>query len=211
MKKYLLLYAVIATALLVAHHRRYRVETRRLTQNQHALAAEVEHFRTRLGEEAAAAQVLRLRCSEFELLRADDARRIRALGLKIKRLEAAATSVAATSVTFRTPLYDTVIRRDTAAIRPHLPRAAVAALRTAPTANARRFRWHDPWVRVEGVICANSVACRIESVDTLRQIVHRIPRRFLFIRWGTKAIRQQIASSNPHTRIVYTEYVKFER
>ena len=52
---------------------------------------------------------------------------------------------------------------------------------------------------------------RIRSVDTLRQVVHRVPRRFLFIRWGTKALRQQIVSSNPHTRIVYTEYVRIER
>ena len=49
------------------------------------------------------------------------------------------------------------------------------------------------------------------DVDTLRQAVHRIPRRFLFIRWGTKAHRQEIVSTNPHTRIVYAEYVKIER
>ena len=53
--------------------------------------------------------------------------------------------------------------------------------------------------------------CRVESADTLRQVVHRIPRRFLFIRWGTKALRQEIVPSNPHTRIVYSEYVKIER
>ena len=53
--------------------------------------------------------------------------------------------------------------------------------------------------------------CRVESTDTLRQVVHRIPRRFLFIRWGTKALRQEIVPSNPHTRIVYSDYVKFER
>ena len=35
-----------------------------------------------------------------------------------------------------------------------------------------------------------------------------MPRRFLFIRWGTKAVRQEILSRNPHTKIVYAEYVK---
>ena len=44
-----------------------------------------------------------------------------------------------------------------------------------------------------------------------RQVIHRIPRRFLFIRWGTKALRQEIVSTNPHTRIVHAEYVKIER
>ena len=51
----------------------------------------------------------------------------------------------------------------------------------------------------------------VESVDTLRQVVHRVPRRFLFIRFGTKAVRQEIVSSNPHTRIVYAEYVRFAK
>ena len=64
-------------------------------------------------------------------------------------------------------------------------------------------------VRVEGAVTADSVLCRVESADTLRQVVHRIPRRFLFIRWGTKALRQEIVPSNPcllytsplHTRL----------
>ena len=75
----------------------------------------------------------------------------------------------------------------------------------------RLFRWRDAWVTIDGLVAGDSVRCRIESVDTLRQVVHRIPHRFLFIRWGTKALRQEIASSNPHTRIVYTEYIRTER
>ena len=75
----------------------------------------------------------------------------------------------------------------------------------------RLFRWRDRWVAVEGRLTADSVVCRVESVDTLHPIVHRIPRRFLFIRWGTKALRQEIRSANPHTRIVHAEYVKIER
>ena len=183
MKKYLILYAVAVTALLVYGHGRYRRETRRLDQNQEALASGIEHYRTRLGQEAASVQALRLRCSEFERLRAADAAEIRRLGIKIRRLEAAAKTVAATSVSLRTPLRDTV----------------------------RLFRWRDAWVTVEGSIGTDSVACRVESTDTLQQVVHRIPRRFLFIRWGTKALRQEIVSSNPHTRIVYSDFVKIER
>ena len=57
-----------------------------------------------------------------------------------------------------------------------------------------------------------SDAClRFESVDTLHQILHRVPRRLLFIRWGTKGVRQEIRSSNPHTRLVYADYVVIER
>ena len=188
MRRFLFCYALLATALLLAGYRRHRSETQRLLQNQSALSAETEHYRIRCGEEAASVQVLRLRCAEFERLRAADAERIRALGVRLRRLEAAAT---------RTPLRDTVIvrQRDTLLVRD----------------TVRLFRWRDAWVRVEGAIGADSVRCRVESVDTLRQIVHRIPRRFLFIRWGTKALRQEIVSTNPHTRIVCSEYVRIER
>ena len=64
---------------------------------------------------------------------------------------------------------------------------------------------------VEGLVGRDTAACRVESRDTLVQILHRVPRRFLFIRWGTKAVRQEILSRNPHTKIVYAEYVKIER
>ena len=197
MKKYLFLYAVAVTALLVYGYGRYRRENRRLTQNQHALAAGIERYRTRLGQEAASVQALRLRCAEFEELRAADAAEIRRLGIKLRRLVAAARTATATKVEIRTPVRDTVVVRlsDTLVVRDTL----------------RLFRWRDAWVRVEGAVTADSVLCRVESADTLRQVVHRIPRRFLFIRWGTKALRQEIVPSNPHTRIVYSEYVKIER
>ena len=197
MKKYLFLYAVLVTALLVVTCRRYHAETRRLVQNQEALASDVAHYRTRAGQEAASAQVLRLRCGEFERLRTDDAEEIRRLGIKIRRLEAAAKAVTATEAEIRTPLRDTVVVRVRDSVPVH--------------DTVRLFRWRDPWVSVEGRISRDSAVCRIRSVDTLRQVVHRIPRRFLFIRWGTKALRQEIVSTNPHTRIVYAEYVKIER
>lgn len=197
MKKYLFLYAVLATALLVYTYRRYHTENRRLQQNQTALASAVEHYKTRAGEEGASTHVLRLRCSEFERLRAEDAARIRELGLRLRRVEAAATTATATAAQFRSPLRDTVVIRvrDTVIVRDTL----------------RSFHWQDTWVRVEGLLSRDSVSCRIASVDTLRQIVHRVPRRFLFIRWGTKALRQEIISSNPHTQIVFSEYLKVEK
>lgn len=197
MKKYLLIYAVLVTALSVYGLRHYRSENRRLSQNQTALGTELTRYRTRAGEEAASAQVLRLRCAEFETLREADAARIRSLGIRLKRIEAASKTAISTDLDISAPLRDTVVVRQCNTLLFH------DTLRT--------FRWHDPWVSIEGVIRRDSVACRIRSVDTLRQVVHRIPRRFLFFRWGTKALRQEIVSSNPHTRIVCSEYVKIEK
>ena len=204
MKTYLILYALAVTLLLAGSLRRYRTETHRLGQNQHALLSQIEQYRTRAGEAAASAEVLQLRCREFERLRAGDAERIRQLGIRLRRVEAAATLANATEIDVQAPLRDSVVRRDFSALCDS--GRMVSAVRFD---SVRLFRWRDPWVTVEGRIRGDSVTCRIESVDTLRQIVHRVPRRFLFIRFGTKAVRQEIVSSNPHTRIVYAEYVRF--
>ena len=112
----------------------------------------------------------------------------------------------ATEIDVQVPLHDTIARRDFAAVCDSGRLAAAVRFDTV-----RSFRWRDPWVTVEGRIRGDSADCRVESVDTLRQVVHRVPRRFLFIRFGTKAVRQEIVSSNPHTRIVYAEYVRFAK
>ena len=88
MKKFFLLYALAVTLSLAGVLRRYRTETHRLEQNQRALLSQVERYRTRAGEAAASAEVLQLRCREFERLRAGDAERIRQLGIRLRRVEA---------------------------------------------------------------------------------------------------------------------------
>ena len=47
--------------------------------------------------------------------------------------------------------------------------------------------------------------------DTLDQVIYRVPRRFLFIRWGTKEIRQAVSVRDPKSTIVYSEYVVLKR
>ena len=164
-------------------------EADRLENNQTALMEQMQLYRTRLDESAASVQALQLRCDEYCRLRAEDARRIRDLGIKLKRVEHLSTTAVKTEVEVAAPLRETVILQDT----------------------LRVFVWCDPWVRIEGVVGRDSVECRVESVDTLRQVVHRVPRRFLFIKYGTKAIRQEIISSNPHTHLCYSEYIELKR
>ena len=187
MKRFLLIALIIAGGLLWVQSARLRSEKRerrRLESNQTALMSEwVESPQSR---------------DLLERLRAADAESIRDLGIKLKRVESTAKTATATVVELRAKLRDTAVVRETSA-----GAVIIDSMRT--------FRWRDPWVTVEGLIERDSVACRVESIDTLRQVVHRVPRRFLFIRWGTKAIRQEVMSSNPHTRIVYTDYIELKK
>lgn len=189
----LMLGAAIAVAAAYRTARHYREDNARLLRNQTALSDSLRRYVTLCGEHAASVEVLTLRCDEFRRLRAADAERIRSLGIRIRRLESTAAAATATAVEIRTPIRDTIVVRDTV------------------HDTLRLFRWRDPWVEVEGRIVRDSAECSVRSRDTLRQIVHRIPRRFLFIRFGTKAVRQEIVSSNPHTEVVYAEYVELKR
>lgn len=201
MRKLLLYYSLTTTLLLVGLAlitTRLHRESSRLRSNQQALLADMTFYRTSLDESAAAVEALTLKCSEYRQLHERDTEHIRRLGIRLRRVESVATHASQSSIEISAPVRDTL-----------LPRPAEPLLAHCDT--ARHFVWHDAWMKVEGCILGDSVHCHIASCDTLRQIIHRVPRRWLFFRFGTKAIRQEIISSNPHTQIVYSEYIELPR
>lgn len=192
MKKFLLIYAMGATLLLiacVAILRHSHLEVARLRNNNEALASEMTLYKSRYNESTASVVALQLQIEEFRRQHAHDAKQIKALGIRLKRVESLAKVATESKVEFVAPRCDTVVLRDTLSL----------------------FRWSDKWVKVEGAIRGESVECKVESIDTLRQVIHRVPHRWWFFRYGTQAIRQDITSSNPHTQIVYTDYIELPK
>ena len=223
MKRYLIMALLVLSGLLwiqTVRLRGERAERRRVQSNNEVLADSMEFYRTASGKHAASRQVLELRASELERYNAQLAATVRELRIKARRLEAAAMTATRTEVQITAPLepaspqssawekYGAGVRRAADSVKAALDRK-FSGLPKVP--EAKVFRWSDRHVSVDGVIRDDSASCRVVSVDTLQQIVHRVPRRFLFIRWGTKAIRQEVVSSNPHTNIVYTEYIELKR
>lgn len=196
MRKFLLWVAVVALILVAicGVALGYLIkENARLCGNQHALIEGVEFYRTESGKSAASVEVLQLELAEFRSLREQDAEEIASLGIRLRRAESYAKSVAMTTLT------DTVVVRDT------------VVLRDTVTMPARHFAGEDAWSRVEGILFGDSLHYAIRTTDTLHQVVHRVPRKFLFIPYGTKAIRQEVWSSNPNTELIYTEYIELPR
>lgn len=192
MRKYLLIYAIAVTLLLIVgivilEHR--QSEIARLRNNNEALTSEVKLYKTKLDESTASVVAMQLRLNEYRKQHARDAKRIKALGIRLRRVESTAKTATQSNVEFVAPRLDSIILRDTLSL----------------------FRWSDCWISVEGAIRKDKVECRVESIDTLHQVIHRVPRRLWFIRYGTKAIRQEITSSNPHSRIVYAEYIELPK
>lgn len=75
----------------------------------------------------------------------------------------------------------------------------------------QQVSWSDPWMSLRGTIRGDSFTARIESRDTLQMIIHRVPKRFLFFRYGTKGVRMDVVSQNPHTRLSYPKVILFTR
>lgn len=168
-----------------------RTEKKRLANNQEALLTDVEYYKTESGKNAASVLKLELSKSELERHCQDLTKTVEDLNIKISRIQSASTTVTKTEVEIQTVVRDSIVYRD-------LP------------ISIKVINWRDPWIKLNGVLDGDTFSAKIESVDTLQQVVHRIPKKFLFIKWGTKAIRQEVVSSNPHSKIVYTEYIELK-
>lgn len=150
----------------------------------------VEHYKTRAQHSVATVAKLELSVAELRRLRREDADKIRLLGIRLRRAESYAKSVAQTECQTYVPLRDTIIIHDTVKLFDTLL---------------------DGHTRLRGRVSTDSLYVDIRQRDTIYQVVHRVPRKFLFFRFGTKAIRQDVWSSNPNTEIVYTEYIELSK
>lgn len=195
MTKALFIYALSVTALLLlvgSNRQRLRSENQRLNQNIVALTSDVELYRTRSGESAAEVRSLRLRQSELEQTNEALTDQIDQLKIRLRHINSLATAATQTVVEFSTQIPDTVLRH--------------------PVVDTIRLPLYaDTWNSVQATLIGDRIEGRFSSVDTLHQVVYRVPHRFLFIRYGTKELRQVITSSNPSTRLVYSSHITIER
>ncbi len=196
MTKYLLIaIGILAIAFLWGGLEYERGEASRLMENQAALLDEVKFYQTERGKSAASVQALTLSKNELEKNFEEKCQLVEELGLKVKRLQSMSHTGTSSHIDVHTETRDSLI---------YEVRDSIVYVDTL-----KLFAWSDPpWVSVRGAIHDGNVDLDVQSRDTLVQIVHRVPKRFLFFRYGTKAIRQEVVSKNPHTRIVYSEYIE---
>ncbi len=199
MRKYLII-TCLALAILSAWlaHCLYEssVDRQRLRNNQEALMSEVKLYETKAGESAAS--VLRLQLTKDELERNNQklCQEVKDLGIKIKRLQSVSQTSSQTEIKIQTEIRDSIVYRP--------------EIHLVDTLKA--FSWKDPpWADVSGVIDSGKINLQLHTTDTIIQIVHRVPKRFLFFRFGTKAIRQEVISKNPYNRIYYSEYIELKK
>lgn len=167
-------------------------EKQRPSNNQEALLSDVDHYKTESGKNAASVQKLELTKSELEKYNVDLKETISDLNLKINRIQAAATTATQSNYKIKTVVKDSIAYRDV-------------------PVKLQRIDFRDPYIDLTGTIDSGTFSGDITTRDTLVQIIHRVPKKFLFIKYGTKAIRQEVVSKNPYSKIVYTEYIELKK
>ena len=161
----------------------------RLSSNQEALFDSVHHYKTVSGKNAAEVKTLTLKASELKRNCGDLSLALKDMGIKLKRAQQISQAATGTELFIQTITKDSLIYVDTAYHK------------------VQSITWADPWVNVNGILDQRVLSMNIQSRDTLITVLHRIPHKFLFFRWGCKEVRQSIRSSNPHTSIVYSNSV----
>lgn len=193
MKRYILIIILIIIIFFLSRSlHRQRQENNRLSSNQTALFQDISYYRTRDSLSAVGVERLTLTKKELEQNCEALARDIKDLKIKLKRVQSVSQASIETEHIIRTVVRDSLIVRD-----------RVDTLQC--------IDYHDNYLTLSGCIEHNHFSGHIMSRDTLLQVIHRVPHRWWFIKWGTKAVRQEIVSKNPHTHVVYSRYIELKR
>lgn len=193
MKRYILIIILVIIIFFLSRSlHRQRQENNRLSSNQTALFQDISYYRTRDSLSAAGVEKLTLTKKELEQNCEALARDIKDLKIKLKRVQSVSQASIETEHIIRTVVRDSLIVRD-----------RVDTLQC--------IDYHDNYLTLSGCIEHNHFSGHIMSRDTLLQVIHRVPHRWWFIKWGTKAVRQEIVSKNPHTHVVYSRYIELKK
>lgn len=168
-----------------------KIEVKRLIGNQRSLLEDVKLYQTKDSLSAASVERLQLTKKEYEKHFSDQAKTIDDLGIKIKRLQSTSETGTETKYPIDVPVRDSTAIRDSLVV-------------------LKCIELHTPYLDLSGCIEHDRFTGNIVSRDTLIQAVHRVPYQFWFIKWGCKAIRQEVVSKNPYTQITYSEYIELK-
>lgn len=165
-------------------------ERERYQANTDALLSDMKQWKIDSTTMATDVKSLRLTVDEFERYRAEDAVKIRQMGIKIKNLEAVAKHNLEVNANIIAPIKDSVVIRDTVPVY------------------IKTVEMVTPHISMRGVIENDSLIGTIHLPVTLRQSVWIEYKRKCIFWKKVKAVHQTITSDNPHVQIVYSEYIK---
>ena len=185
-----ILYATIAVitlgviSKLVDKIQEQKAEIGRLDRNVSALSASEVQYKTKLGDAAVKRQALEMSQKELKKLNADLHKEISALNVRVKDALSASRTIT------KTVIVETV---------------KVDTINNIPTAE-----YSDPWNTIRSETMGDSTKLFYAGTDSIVGVVSVKRKRFLFFRWGVKAIEYDLSNKNPKTKINIDIAVKFD-
>lgn len=171
-------------------------EKHRLENNQQALLKDCDTLRTENGKSMARVLELEMTASEFEEHCTELERQVQELGIKNKRLEHLVQTSSRTELRIDTITHDSIVYMPT----------------LGQVDTLKCFDFDDGWVQASGCINKDGrLQAEFTSNDTLLVTAHRVPKRFLFFKYGCKYIELDVMTNNPHTRLTTAKYIKFTK
>lgn len=160
------------------------VELERRERTVTALQAAEQTYLTKLGDAAAKRQVLELSEKELRKSNADLHEEIKALNIRVK------DALSATKTTTKT-IIDERVRVDT-------------------VNNVIQAEYKDAWNNIRSEQVGDSARLYYEGRDSIVGVFSIRKKRFLFFRWGVKAVEYDISNKNPKTKVSIDIAVKFK-
>ena len=164
--------------------KKQKANIERLDGNVTALTTDINHFKVNDSLNAATIQSLNITVSEFKDMNIEAKKTIDALNIKYKRLlKVNQTITQENQDLLLNKTIDTLILKDT-------------IVKTV------RASYRSPYLDLDIYDLGNQYQVKYESRDTIDQILENIPKKFLFIRYGTKGFKTTYVNRNPNAKIV---------
>lgn len=209
-KEHIVLCCIIAVAVITAavsalfwgsRLSKIKDECSRLERNNQSLLEQCDTLTLANGKHIARVQEMELTNEEMCKLVGEDYKQISELGIKNKYIQHVISTGSHTEVKVDTIIKDSII------FVPVIDSTGI----TYKQDTMQVWSWKDDWVKAHGTIYNNKVEADFESTDSLIIVAYRVPKRWWFIKWGTKYVEMEVVSSNPHTNLKYAKSVKLRQ
>ena len=192
----ILIVVILITSIgtLVWRYKVERLERIRLDGNQATLLEDACRYKTKDSLNVLSIGQLELSKSEFKQYKKESVETIKELNIKLKRVRSVQNTKTITKIEFKTIMKDSLVIVD------NMVRDTLKCM-----------EYKNAHVDFAACFVGDSIEASIIIPVGLTQVIHRIPKKFLFFKWGTKAIKQEMFSDNPYTVISYSEYIEFKK
>jgi len=188
MNKYVGYFAAIVTLLLVVVVSLYVGERKALKTAQMNQDALLGKMLTDSAKHVSEVSSLTLKVRDFERFRAEDARVIEGLKIRLKDVQNVTKVVTETKIEYVTQVRDSIVYKDT----------------------LKCFNHVSPYFSSWGCFDSKIFRGGVEVIDTVYTIKRNIPHKFLFFKWGTKDVKLTQKNANPYVSVVFLENISIE-